>query len=331
MSRRGPGTGCRRGGRSRAGDSGPRTHRLDFAPPPRGSSPRRRARCSPDVRGQLGNAEATLAAHLAPSADATRGLTSTMSPWWSVARGWSLTSTTTIRRPDPAGRRRARRSVIRPHRVEEVAATRAISSPALQRPGRPLQRGMWIAQDLLRGQSASCSSGRMVSSIPCSSRTLRSDCSTASTVSPSVGARPPSSWRRAARSRPPTSRVVRSMMFTLSGQRRRHGVDDPGMVDAVNADHMGCGASARRRVATSLSGAASRPSSRRPVRGRRAAAPPRHRPGRDDQHDREMAAKNRHLGVLDVPVVLKRTSETAATMPGRSRPIADTAKWRTAT
>ena len=44
------------------------------------------------------------------------------------------------------------------------------------------QDGIRVAQDLPNGQRTSCSSGRIVRSTPCSSRTARSDCSTLSAV-----------------------------------------------------------------------------------------------------------------------------------------------------
>ena len=131
---------------------------------------------------------------------------------------------------------------------------------------------------------------------------------------------------------PANTRVVRSVMLTLLlRERGRDGVHDAGMVDAVDGhDVRGTGPRPRRARSTSLSESASRPAA--PAPPPRPSLEPRRRPtsvgGRDDQRHREVPAQDRHLRVLDVAPCSSSTSETAATMPGRSRPIADDGEWR---
>ena len=75
-----------------------------------------------DVAGQLGDAEAALAADLAPAAATITGLTSTSSPWLSGAFGWPVQSTTATRTSSPiCGAAIPTQWPKRAHRVEQVA------------------------------------------------------------------------------------------------------------------------------------------------------------------------------------------------------------------
>ena len=102
-NRRGPGTGSRRGGRSRAAGSAPRTLGLDADRLPVGvrAGPRSRvARRTLAVRSGIERQPSR--ATSAPCALTTCGSTSTSSPAQVVALGWSVTSTTTIRTSSPS-------------------------------------------------------------------------------------------------------------------------------------------------------------------------------------------------------------------------------------
>ena len=185
---------------------------------PSGSQPRPTISVgAPDVRGQVGDAEAAFARDLArPSREHDRGLTSTSRPLLLVARGCSLTSTARSCTARRAAARRARRSpggrASCRRRSPATRSARPASSSASGR-ARPLQRGMRIAQDVADGhvrvgvRGCPAPAGRNVSSTPCCSRTASERAARASRVERRPAAPPPSSSRTAAR--PPAADQAR--------------------------------------------------------------------------------------------------------------------------
>ena len=184
--------------------------RLDHSTVARpGPMPRPRSRSPAYVRGQVGDAETALARHLARPRPASPRVDQHQQTVMLVARGCSLTSTTTmrtssseLRRGEPdatrvgahgvdAGRRRPARSARR-RRDRAARATR-------------LSDGMRVAQDFANGHRAQVERvllqrpDRQLYSLLLAARRA----ATARPPPPTrpAGARPPSSWRRAARCR----------------------------------------------------------------------------------------------------------------------------------
>ena len=196
----------------------------------------------------MGDAQAALARHLrALGSRTTTGSTSTSSPFEVSAFGCSLTSTTTephqlveLRRGQPDAARDGR------HRVEQVARPRrSASSPSPARGLAHLRFSARVRESsrtsrTATAHSASCSSSRTLTSTPSArahgvERALEL-----------VGGSPAGSGdlehQHVERRRPPSSpasRVLRSVMLhPRSGQRRGRGVDDAGVVGAVDGDEV---------------------------------------------------------------------------------------------